>query len=75
MQQLGYRFEYPVVVRVRRGTEGAYEIVCGVGRHAIARSRRRHRVSVVVRRFDDDNGARAYAIKGNLFNTAASSRT
>lgn len=70
----GYRPEYPVVVRARGGTEGIFEIVCGVGRHTVARERGMYRVPVVVRRFDDDHQARAYAIEDNLFNTAASSR-
>ena len=33
----GYRPEYPVVVRARGVVEGDFEIVCGVGRHAVAR--------------------------------------
>jgi hypothetical protein len=70
----GYRPEYPVVVRARGVVEGAFEIVCGVGRHAVARERGMYRVPVVVRRFDDDDAARAYAIEDNLFNPAASSR-
>lgn len=70
----GYRPEYPVVVRTRGGSGGTFEIVCGVGRHAVARERGMRRVPIVVRRFDDDNGARAYAIEDNLFNPAASSR-
>lgn len=70
----GYRPEYPIVVRARGGTEGAFEIVCGVRRHAVARERRMYRVPVVVGRFEDDAQARAYAIEDNLFNPAASSR-
>jgi hypothetical protein len=70
----GYRPEYPVVVRARGGTEGGFEIICGVGRHAVARERGMYRVPVVVRRFDDDDSARAYAIEDNLFHAAASSR-
>jgi len=70
----GYRPEYPVVVHARGGAEGAFEIVCGVGRHAVARERGMHRVPVVVRRFDDDDAARAYAIEDNLFNPGVSSR-
>lgn len=70
----GYRPEYPVVVRVRGGAAGSFEIVCGVGRHAVARERAMRRVPVLVRHFDDDNQARAYAIEDNLLNTAASSR-
>lgn len=56
----GYRPEYPVVVRARGGDVGTFEIVCGVGRHTIARERGMRRVPVVVRRLDD-NQARAYA--------------
>lgn len=70
----GYRPEYPVVVRARGGAEGTFEIVCGVGRHAVARERGMRRVPVVVRRLGDDNQARAYAIEDNLFNMATSSR-
>ncbi len=75
----GYRPEYPIVVRARRGRveDGAigFEIVCGVGRHTVARERGMRRVPIVVLRFDDDNAARAYAIEDNLFNpTSASSR-
>jgi ParB-like nuclease domain len=71
----GYRPEYPVVVRAQVGADGAFEIVCGVGRHAVARERGMYRVPVVVRRFDDDYGARAYAIEDNIFHAATSSRT
>lgn len=71
----GYKPEYPVVVRTRGVVEGVFEIVCGVGRHAVARERGMYRVPVVVRRFDDDDAARAYAIEDNLFNpNVASSR-
>lgn len=70
----GYRPEYPVVVRAQVGADGEFEIVCGVGRHAVARARGMKRVPVLVRRFDDDNRARAYAIEDNLFHAAASSR-
>jgi hypothetical protein len=76
----GYRPEYPIVVRARRGgaEDGAagFEIVCGVGRHTVARERAMRRVPiVVVRHFDeDDNAARAYAIEDNLFNKFGSSR-
>jgi len=74
-ERRGYRPEYPVVVRARGDIEGGFEIVCGVGRHAVARERGMHRVPVLVRRFDGDGAARAYAIEDNLFNpTAASSR-
>lgn len=57
------------------GSIGAFEIVCGVGRHAVARERGMRRVPVVVRRFGSEREARAYAIEDNLFNpTTASSR-
>jgi hypothetical protein len=71
----GYRPEYPVVVRAQVGAGGAFEIVCGVGRHAVARERGMYRVPIVVRRFDDDDAARTYAIEDNIFHAAASSRT
>jgi hypothetical protein len=70
----GYRPEYPMVVRAQGVAEEAFEIVCGVGRHAVARERGMRRVPVVVRRFEDDNQARAYAIEDNIFNPAVSSR-
>jgi ParB-like nuclease domain len=70
----GYRPEYPVVVRARGGAQRGFEIVCGVGRHAVARECGMRRVPVVVRRFDDDDGSRAYAIEDNLFNSPAFSR-
>jgi hypothetical protein len=70
----GYKPEYPVVVRARGGAESAFEIVCGVNRHAVAQERGMCRVPVVMRRFDDDDGARCYTIEDNLFNTFASSR-
>ena len=71
----GYRPEYPLVVRARDMIKGAFEIVCGVGRHVVARERGMYRVPVIVRRFDDDDTARAYAIEDNIFNpTVASSR-
>jgi hypothetical protein len=35
----GYRAEYPLAVRARGGTAGGLEIVCGVGRHTVARAR------------------------------------
>jgi hypothetical protein len=67
----GFRSEYPVVVRAAaRGLE----IVCGVGRHIVARERGMRRVPVVVRRFESDVIARAYAIEDTLFNAYASSR-
>ena len=59
----GYRPEYPVVVRAQVGADGAFEIVCGVCRHAFARERGNYRVPFVVRRFDYDYCARAYAIE------------
>lgn len=71
----GYRPEYPVVVRARGEAGGRFEIVCGVGRHAVAHERGMRRLPVLVRRFDGDAAARAYAIEDNLFNpTVASSR-
>ena len=70
----GYRPEYPIVVRTAVGTKGGFEIVCGVGRHTVARERGMRRVPVVVRRFESDDQARAYAIEDNLFNPAVSSR-
>jgi hypothetical protein len=70
----GYRAEYPLVVRARRGSAGGFEIVCGVGRHAVARERGMRRVPVVARSFESDERARAYAIEDNLFNAPASSR-
>jgi hypothetical protein len=71
----GYRPEYPVVVRARGEVGGRFEIVCGVGRHAVARERGMRRMPVMVRRFGSEHEARAYAIEDNLFNpTAASSR-
>ena len=70
----GYRAEYPPVVRARGGAAGGLEIVCGVGRHAVARERGMSRVPVVVRPFESDGQARAYAIEDNLFNAPASSR-
>jgi hypothetical protein len=73
-ERYGYRAEYPVVVRARGGAVAGFEIVCGVGRHAVARERGMRRVPIVVRRFESDDGARAYAIEDNLFNPAASSR-
>jgi hypothetical protein len=73
-ERQGYRPEYPVVVRARVGAEGTFEIVCGVRRHAIAHESGMRRVPVVVRRFEDDEQARAYAIEDNLFNSPASSR-
>src|SRR5215212_6610329 len=70
----GYRAEYPLVVRARGGSAGGFEIVCGVGRHAVARERGMRRVPVVARPFESDERARAYAIEDNLFNAPASSR-
>jgi hypothetical protein len=73
-QRHGYRPEYPIVARAGVGAAGAFEIVCGVGRHTVARERGMHRVPIVVRRFDGDEQARAYAIEDNLFNPGAGSR-
>ena len=70
----GYRPEYPIVVRPPDGALAVFEIVCGVGRHTVARERGMHRVPVVVRRFEGDDQARAYAIEDNLFNPAAGAR-
>lgn len=68
----GYRPEYPIVVRA--AAAGAFEIVCGVGRHTVARERGMRRVPVVVRQFESDDQARAYAIEDNLFSPAVSTR-
>jgi hypothetical protein len=70
----GYRPEYPIVARTAPGAAGGFEIVCGVGRHAVARERGMLKVPVVVRQFDSDDEARAYAIEDNLFGPAVSSR-
>lgn len=72
----GYRPEYPIVVRASGGGEGTFEIVCGVGRHTVARERGMRRVPIVVlRRFNaDDNATRAYTIEDNLFNQHGSAR-
>src|SRR5215210_3448752 len=58
----GYRAEYPLVVRVRGEATCGLEIICGVGRHTVARERGMRRVPVVVRSFESDEQARAYAI-------------
>jgi hypothetical protein len=70
----GYRAEYPLAVRASGGVAGGLEIVCGAGRHAVARERGMRRVPVVVRPFANDEAARAYAIEDNLFNAPTSSR-
>lgn len=70
----GYRPEYPIVVRPSDGALAVFGIVCGVGRYTVARERGMHRVPVVVRHFDGDDQARAYAIEDNLFNPAAGAR-
>lgn len=70
----GFRAEYPIVVRTSAASRVSFEIVCGVGRHTVAREYGMRRVPVVVRRFEDDNAMRAYAIEDNLFNTIASSK-
>jgi hypothetical protein len=70
----GYRPEYPLVVKARAGAAGGLEIICGVGRHTVARERGMRRVPVVVRRFEGDEAARAYAIEDSLFHAPASSR-
>src|SRR5438874_1581004 len=70
----GYRPEYPIVACAALGAAGDFEIVCGVGRHAVARERGMLRVPVVVRRFDSNAQALAYAIEDNLFNAGGSSR-
>jgi hypothetical protein len=70
----GYRPEYPIVVRAAVGAKGGFEIVCGVGRHRVARERGMRRVPVVVRPFESDERALAYAIEDTLFNAPASSR-
>lgn len=70
----GYRPEYPIVVRAAVGAMGGFEIVCGVGRHTVARERGMRRVPVVARPFESDERALAYAIEDTLFNSPASSR-
>jgi len=70
----GYRAEYPLVVRASGAAGGGLEIVCGVGRHTVGCERGMRRVPVVVRPFEGDERARAYAIEDNLFNAPASSR-
>jgi len=70
----GYRPEYPIVVRAAAGVRGSIEIVCGVGRHTVARERGMRRVPIVLRRFEDEDQARAYAIEDNLFSPSPTSR-
>src|SRR5947209_430654 len=70
----GYRPEYPIVARAASRAAGDYEIVCGVGRHAVARERGMRRVPVVIRRFEGHEEARVYAIEDALFGGGASSR-
>jgi hypothetical protein len=67
----GYRAEYPVVVRACGGAFARFEIVCGVGRHAVASERGMRRIPVVVRRFDGDDEALAYAAEDALFGAGA----
>ena len=69
----GYRPEYPLVVRANAAAGGVLEIVCGVGRYAVARERGMHRVPVVARPFGSDERVLAYAIEDNLFNAPAPS--
>lgn len=70
----GYRAEYPLVIRVRGEATCGLEIICGVGRHTVARERGMRRVPVIVRSFESDERARAYAIEDNIFHAPASSR-
>src|SRR3712207_6389942 len=53
----GYRAEYPIVVRAHVGVVPSLEIVCGTGRHTVARERGMRRVPVVVRRFESNDQA------------------
>lgn len=66
----GYQPEYPIVVRMTGAVDDKLEVVCGVGRYTVAIKRGMKRVPVILRQFDGDNEARAYAIEDNLYNPA-----
>ncbi len=59
---------------MRGNNADIFEIVCGVGRYVVAKERRMKRVPVIIRQFDGDTQAQAYAIEDNLYNPAASTR-
>jgi hypothetical protein len=73
-KQRGYKPEYPIVARVRGDNTETLEIVCVVGRCSIAKERGMKRMPIIVRQFDGDSQAQAYAIEDNLYNQPASAR-
>lgn len=71
-KQHRYKPEYPIVTRVLNNNADIFEVVCGVGRYTVAKERGMRRVPVIIRQFDGDTQAQAYAIEDNLYNPAAS---
>jgi hypothetical protein len=67
----GYKPEYPLTVRPSETVGDYFEIVCGVGRFALACERGMRRVPIVVREMTADEALR-YAVEDNLFAASSS---